>query len=211
MIEKVVVGLVPELETGMQKLIVEINHATSAVQAATAAARKAGGQVRRGGKSKKPVLGQAVGLLGRFSTHLDSQPPGTVDRLLYFPEDGTAGGVGKGAARVLLALVRISDKLNEEDCPVRDRDTWKQEFGALSAAMTPVVGHADDAKTSRTEATPELTAARQSWMQVYVAAKCGVECVLRLTGKMHLMKVVFHDLAVPAGTKITKAPTPPTT
>jgi len=33
--------------------------------------------------------------------------------------------------------------------------------------------------------------------------------VLRLSGKMHLMAVIFHDLAVPGTTKVTAPPPEP--
>jgi hypothetical protein len=54
--------------------------------------------------------------------------------------------------------------------------------------------------------TTELPADTIARMQVYTAAKSGVECVLRLDGSLHILPTVFHDLAVPGGTKITEAP-----
>ncbi|MSP63010.1 MAG: hypothetical protein EXR72_22275 [Myxococcales bacterium] len=64
----------------------------------------------------------------------------------------------------------------------------------------------DKARTDRRLMTPELAAARVSWLQTYAAVKCGVESVLRLSGRIDLMPEVFYDLAVPSSTKVTKAP-----
>ena len=43
-------------------------------------------------------------------------------------------------------------------------------------------------------------------MSTYLAARAGVECVLRLRGKLDLMPAIFYDLTVPAGAKVTTIP-----
>jgi hypothetical protein len=203
------VGQVPAFDGGMKKLATEIDHATVSVGQITKTARKASAEVRAGTKAKGPALAQAVALLGRFSKHLDSHPAGSVDRKLYFPEDGTAGGVGHGAARVLLALGRINVHLKDPSCELKSKADWSQEIEEATQLIAPAIQHSNNAKTERRAATPELEAARQAWLQVYTAAKCGVECVLRLSGNLHLMQSVFFDLTVPANTKVTQAPPVP--
>jgi hypothetical protein len=203
------VGLVPEFDDGMKKLATEIDHATDSVGQITKTARKASAKIRAGKKLKGPALKQAISLLGRFSKHLDTHPSGTVDRMVYFPEDGTAGGVGRSAPRVLLALGRIGAQLKEPSCDLKTKADWAAEIGEAVQRFAPAIQHANSAKTERRTATPELEAARQAWLQVYAAAKCGVECVLRLTGNMHLLPLVFFDLTVPGSTKVTSAPPVP--
>lgn len=43
---------------------------------------------------------RAISLFGRFSTHLDAHEKGSIDRKRFFPEDGTATGIGRSAPRV---------------------------------------------------------------------------------------------------------------
>ena len=203
-----VAGLVPEFKKGIEKLADEVEHATAEVKAALDASRRAGAEVRRQSQAKGPVLGEALQLLGRFSRHLDAQPRGSVDRRSFFPEDGTAAGVGRSAPRVLLALGRIQTQLKASGCELRDRDEWRKEVGELAQTLAPLVEHSHSARTERAAITPELEAQRQAWLQTYLAAKCGVECVLRLSGAMHLLSAVFHDLAVPGSAKITEPPPP---
>jgi hypothetical protein len=109
---------------------------------------------------------------------------------------------------VVLALGRIATELKKTDYKVCEVAAWTAELDDLVAALTLLVAHSDNAQTARTEATPELAAARQAWLGNYVADKHGVECVLRLAGKVHLMPTVFHDLAVPLTTQVTKPPAP---
>jgi hypothetical protein len=175
----------------------------------TDAARLATAAVRGGAQDKGPVLERGVRFLGRFSTHLDSEKKGVVDRKAFFPEDGTAGGVGRSAPRVLIALGRIEEQLATPECRASDKGAWHDEAAALRAELTPVVEHSQNARTERSTVTPELEAVRQAWLQTYVAAKNGVECVLRLSGKLHLMPVIFYDLAVPGPTKVTEPPPDP--
>lgn len=203
-------GLVGEFDAGLEKLAEELEHATRAIADSIEASRDASAAVRAVAKDKGPALKRAVGLLGRFSTHLDTHEKGSVDRKRFFPEDGTAGGVGKSAPRVVLGLGRIVTQLAKADCPVKAREDYLREFRAAAKGLAPQLEHSNNAKTERAAATPELDQARQAWLQVYAAAKCGVECVLRLTGNLHRMPTVFYDLTVPGNAKVTAAPEPPT-
>lgn len=208
-IRRKVVGLIPAFDDGLEHLAQGIEDATAEVKTAIGGARGKDADHRQGVQQKTPTLKQAIHLLGRFSKHLDGHPRGAVDRKVYFVADGTAGGVGRGAQKVLLAVTHITSELNLATCPVRDRVTWHQEFSAMATAFAPVVEHADDARTDRRELTPEVEAARKAWMNVYLAARSGVECVLRLSGKLSMLPAIFYDLAVPAGAKVTSAPAEP--
>jgi len=198
--------LIPAFTEGMNYLATQLETATATVKHALETGRKAESGIRKGSRAKKPVKKRAVSLLGRFGKHLDAHERGAVDRKDYFVYDGTATGVGTGADNVLQAVVHISTKLSEEGCPVRDLETWLGDFRNMAEELAPVVEQSDNAKSDRREATPETKAAYQAWLQIYNAAKSGVECVLRLSGKLHLMKVIFHDLAVPANAKVTELP-----
>jgi hypothetical protein len=208
MIRKRVVGVIPEFDAGMTKLADDIDHATQALAEIVSASRDASSDVRKGTKGKGPVLADAVHALGRFSKHLDTQAQG-IDRKAFFPEDGTASGVGKSADRVLIALGRVAVQLKKPTWDIRDKDHWIEQVTEAMNALAPLVEHSKNAKTERRSATPEVESARKAWMQVYTAAKSGVECVLRLDGSLHMLPTVFHDLAVSGGTKITEAPAEP--
>ncbi|MBI5479462.1 MAG: hypothetical protein HY906_11425, partial [Deltaproteobacteria bacterium] len=187
MIRRFAVGQIPAFDAGMYHVAGEIEHGTAEIKRRIEASRAAGAAIREGAGGKGPVLDRGIRYLGRFSTHLDSEPKGQSDRRTFFPEDGTAGGVGRSAARVLIAIGRIEEQLAKPECRATSKAEWLAEATALRAELTPVVEHSSNARTERTTATPELEAVRQAWLHTYVAAKCGVECVLRLAGKLHLM------------------------
>ncbi|MCU0689873.1 MAG: hypothetical protein MUF54_00590 [Polyangiaceae bacterium] len=117
--------------------------------------------------------------------------------------------MGKSADRVLIALGRVAARLKKPTSNVQDKAHWIEQVTEAMNALAPLVEHSKNTKTERRSATPELESARKAWMQVYTAAKSGVECVLRLDGSLHMLPTVFHDLAVPGGTKITEAPAEP--
>jgi hypothetical protein len=203
-----VVGILPEFDAGLEYLADEIEQATGAVFAAVTAAREADTEIRKHARGKTPAVEQARAVLRRFGSHLDTHPSGTVDRRMFFTADGTVGGVGRSVPRLLLSLGHIERTLGngKKKHNVKDAAAWAKEIGDSAANLAPVVEHADNAKTDRSHATPAVEQARQAWLQTYVAAKCGVECVLRLTGKLDLLPNVFFDLAVPAGAKVTEPP-----
>lgn len=200
------VGLLPAFDPVLMYFAGEIEAATGAVKDAVDSARTQDARVRRGVQQKRPLLEQATGLLGRFSKHLDGHAPGAVDRKVFFTADGTASGVGRGAASVLLAVTHITGKLQDEQSAVADRATWHGEFNAMMTSLGPVVEHAQDARTDRRDRTPEVEAARQGWMQVYLAARDCVTSLLRLTGRLDRLSTIFYDLAVPANTRLTSIP-----
>jgi hypothetical protein len=179
---------------------------TVEVKNAVDAARTHDAKLRKGVQQKTPLLEQANGLLGRFSRHLDGHAAGAIDRKVFFTADGTARSVGKSAAAVLLAVTHIAGKLQDPNCGVRDRETWHGEFENMMIILGPVVENAQDVRTDRRDRTPEVEAARQVWMQYYLAARECVACVFRLTGRLDRLSTIFHDLAVPANTRLTEIP-----
>jgi hypothetical protein len=201
-----VVGLIPEFDPALVYLANQLYIATAAVKSAVDDARTHDARLRRGVQQKRPLLKQAVGLLSRFSKHLDGHASGAVDRKVFFTADGTASGVGQGAASVLLAVTHVTSKLQDPESGVGDRGTWHADFNTMMTMLGPVVEHAQDARTDRRDSTPEVEAARQAWMQHYLAARDCVTCVLRLTGRLDRLSTIFHDLAVPANTRLTSIP-----
>lgn len=201
-----VVGLIPAYDKALEYVADELDAATLAVSAAVEAAREADAAVRGGTDVRRSALKNAVGLLGRFSKHLDSHAPGKVDRKTYFVTDGTAGGVGRSVPRVIAALQHISKKLKAKSSPVTNSAEWAKELAGAAAALAPVAEHSDDARTDRSQITPDVEAARQAWLTAYSASKLLVESVFRMVGKVDQMPKVFFDLALPANTKVTEPP-----
>ena len=198
-------GLITEYDTALEYVATELTDATKAVQTAVADARAADAKIRTGSHARGSVLKRATALLGRFSRHLDTHAPGIIDRKTFFVADGTAGGVGKSVPRVLHALQHIAKHLKVQGSPVKSAADWAKECADIAGELAPIAEHGDNARTDRTAATPEIETARQAWLQTYGAAKLTVEAVLRLSGKLHLMPMVFFDLAVPSNTKVTAA------
>jgi hypothetical protein len=201
-----VVGLVPVFDPALQHLAKEIENATAAVATAVSSARGTDAVLRKGVKGKSAALASAIGVLGRFSKHLDTHKADTLDRKAFFPADGTAKGAGTTPPRVLLALTHLSGEIKKKSHPLSDRARWLDEVTTALAELSPVVAHAESARTERRLLTPEVESARQAWLQVYKASRCAVECVLRLTGKLDMLSIVFHDLAVPTSARVIEAP-----
>jgi hypothetical protein len=199
-------GLIPEFDAALEYVAADIADATNAVQEAVADARTTDAEIRKGSQSRGSILKQGLSLLGRFSKHLDTHAPGAIDRKTFFVADGTAGGVGKSAPRVLRALQHIGKQLKAEGSPVRDAAAWAEDCKTIAAKLAPVAEHGDNARTDRSSVTVEIETSRQAWLQTYGAAKLLVEAVLRLSGKLHLMPAIFFDLAMPSNAKVTSAP-----
>lgn len=201
--------LVPSYDAALKHIVEELDSATAAVGKVLSATRVTDSLRREGIERREPLLSEALKLIGRFSKHLDGHKPGVIDRKRFLP-GGVIAGIGKSAPRVLLALSHMASELSRKDSPVTEAKVWQKEFAAAAATLAPAVAHAGDAAAARRDITPAVEEARSAWLQIYVAARCTVEAVLRLTGKLNLMTVIFYDLAVPAYAKVVAPPSPPT-
>ncbi len=201
-----VIGLVGAFDAALNHIADNLDVSTQAIETAVNASRKKTLESQKGAKDKAPMLAQATELLNRFSNHLDGHKAGAVNRKLFFTLDGTVRGIGRSASNILLAVNRITGELSDTSCPVNSRAEWHQEFSDMGVSLGSVVAFAGDARTDRRELTPEVRAARDAWLNLYQVAKCVVEGVLRLTGKMHMMPAIFYDLAVPSAAKVTEVP-----
>ncbi len=201
MIRERVVGLIPELDTGLLFFADQIDAATLGMKAALETTHSVDAGRRAGSTTRQSVLEQGRDLLMRFSRHLDAHPKGAIDRRVFFAQDGTASGVPRGASQVLLALSRIGEQFEREDSPVRDRTSWLAELSSTMNALASAIGHSADMRTDRRHATPVIEATRLAWLNTYYSARSVVESILRFTGKLDLLPTIFQDLTVPSGTK----------
>jgi hypothetical protein len=205
-IQAKLLGLVPEYDDALKFSASQLDAHTAAVSAAVSAAREKDASLRQGSHDKAPILEKARRLLGQFAKHLAAHDAGVVDRKVFFVKDGTVAGVGRAAPDVLLAITRITTKLDDPKCPVRDLAHWHARFDAAMKELAPVVAFADDARVDRQSLTPEVEASRQAWLSSYIATKALVESLLRHLGRLEQMPLFFYDLRVPAGTKVTEPP-----
>lgn len=203
-IRKRLVGQIPEFDSALTYLADQLDTSTATVKLAVDAARAKDAERREGSKAKTSLLTTARRLLGRFSKHLSAHEE--IDRKLFFTRDGTAGGVGYGAQDVLLTVTHIATRLADSKAGVRDRAHWHNQFEDVMKTLAPAVEFANDARADRQTITPEVEAARQAWLNGYVSSKCLVESVLRQLGRLEQMSVIFYDLRVHAGAKITEMP-----
>jgi hypothetical protein len=207
-IKAVALGLHPKFDPALTYLADEIMDATQAMDRALQSARRTDSSHRAGVKDKQPALAQARDVLRRLGRHLDAHKAGTIDKKRFFPS-GSLTENGTSAPRVLLLLGHLTTELAMKDCGVSDAKTWHKEISEAAGELSPVIAHADSARTIRRGQTAELEQARTAWLQVYLAARCAVESVLRITGKLHLLPAIFYDLAVPGDTKLTTPPPEP--
>ena len=200
-------GMLPPFDPAIDFVSDAIVEATKEVHLVVADAQGADARWRQGSRDKQPALDRALDILGRLSSHLDGHPRGAVDRKRFFPPDGRMHLLRKRTPhKVLVALEHVAAELRKRDCGVNDAAAWHKEVARAAEALGPTVHKTDQARAQRRRVTPEVRQARAEWLQAYGAAKCLVESVLRLAGRLDLMPQVFHDLAVPSTAKVTAPP-----
>lgn len=203
-IRKRLLGKIAEFDSALHYIADQIETSTTTVKFAVDNARAKDAERREGTKTKSSLLKDAKRLLGRFSNHLSGHDD--IDRKLFFTRDGTVGGISRGAQDVLLAVTHVANRLADSHAGIRDRVHWHKEFDDMMKALAPAVEFSNDAHADRRSITPEVEAARQAWLNSYISAKCLVEAVLRQLGQLEQLSVIFYDLRVSAGAKVTELP-----
>lgn len=188
------VAVPKELRPALLFFCDEVDHATTTLGALLAATRTLASELHAHTGEKGPALRTAKALLGKFSKHLDTQD-GPVDRKAFFTRDGTAGGVGESASRVLLAVTHIEAVLGGAGASVSEAAAWKKKFHAAAHALAPAIADSDNTKATRAHTTPEQEAARQAWLNEYQALKGQTETVLRHIGLLGELHAYFDDLS----------------
>lgn len=211
-VRTVVVGLVPSFDAVLDELAVRILAATDTVKTPLEGTHDTDSMLRHQLPTKAAALAEGRAFLSRFSSHLNGYPPGVVDRRRYFTKDGTVHGVGQSAHAVALALSDIQLQLAKDDCPIHDRGAWLTQVTAAHDALVTPLQQSEGTRTDRRLLTPEVQAARATWLRTYRAARSVVEGVLRLAEKSEALSLIFLDASQhhaarkpPAGTP---APTP---
>lgn len=203
-IRKRLIGQIPEFDSALTYIANQIDSSTTTIKSTIDAARAKDAEKREGAKTKTPLLKDARRLLGRFSKHLSAHDD--IDRKLFFTRDGTATSIGNGAQDVLLAITHIAIKLADPKAGVRDRTHWHNQFDDTMKTLAPAVAFSNDARADRQSLTPEVEAARQAWLNSYASAKNLVESLLRQLGRLEQLPIVFYDLRVHSGAKVTAPP-----
>ena len=175
-----------------------LEEATQAVAEALDTARSTDARMRKDVRRKRPALAAGRRLLARFSQHLSSHEAGTIDRRRFFIVDGRARSVGRSAAKVMQALEHVASELGKEGTRVRDAALWQSEITQVAATLQPPLEGTEDARADRKLQTGILAERRAAWLEVYLAAQSLVESVLRLSGQLGLLGLIFMDKAVPA-------------
>ena len=83
---------------------------------------------------------------------------------------------------------------------------YHDELAAAAQGLSSNLDHAADTSRELGALTPELQLACKAWDQAYGAAKSLLRGLLAMRGELGLLRYFFHDLAVPANTRLSADP-----
>jgi hypothetical protein len=86
-------------------------------------------------------------------------------------------------------------EIEKHKSAIRDHKHWLDELRPLHAQLETVEKNERASKLTAAELGPELRAAREAWLAVYIANKALITGVLRHAGQLSLMPLIFDDLA----------------
>jgi hypothetical protein len=199
-------GLVTPCDGALEFIATEIDHATDNMQAVIGASEDAGLDASKTVAVKSPLLEHARETISQFSSHLNSQGKGEIQRKAFFKPDGKLSSMSRSAPATVFAIAQIVAELKKPGCPVNDAAAWQKKFEDHLLVLGPAVDHSHDAKGEHTKSSVEVEASRQAWLMVYKSGKLIVDGVLRLAGKRALLKEIFYDMAVAGNTQLTHDP-----
>jgi hypothetical protein len=131
----------------------------------------------------------------RFGKYLESVKGEPLPLKLFFRNDPPSVAARRRLSKLVPLLEHMVTTLKKHADKLRDARAWIEELTQVHAKAESYERFKREGKVQRLDSTPEVTQAREAWLEVYCAAKELVSGVLRFAGKTNLMPLCFDDLA----------------
>jgi len=141
------------------------------------------------------VLDEARDTIVRFGAHLDSLKGRPVDPKVFFRGDAPSVIARRRLMKLTAAFGHVIDEFDKYKAKIRDADHWRSEIVAVHAKLAQLEKQQRASRVEKVELGPELTTAREAWLDVYNANKQLVRGMLAHLGKPELLPLIFDDLA----------------
>lgn len=141
------------------------------------------------------VLEEARDTIVRFGAHLDSLKGRPVDPKVFFRNDPPSVIARRRLTKLTAAFGHILDEFGKYKAKIRDADHWFSEIAEVHLKLGLLEKQQRAARVEKVEVGPEVSAAREAWLDVYGANKHLVRGMLAHLGKPELLPLIFDDLA----------------
>ncbi|MRG93513.1 hypothetical protein [Polyangium spumosum] len=141
------------------------------------------------------VLEDARDTIVRFGAHLDSLKGRPVDPKVFFRNDPPSVIARRRLTKLTAAFGHILDEFGKHKAKIRDADHWYAEIAEVHLKLGHLEKQQRAARVEKVEVGPEVSAAREAWLDVYTANKHLVRGMLAHLGKPELLPLIFDDLA----------------
>ncbi len=141
------------------------------------------------------VVEEARDSIVRLGKYLESIKGHPLDPALVF-RGGTPSMIAKRRlVKLTASLKHIIETLQQHKADVRDAKLWIDELKAIDSRLETIEQGQRSNRVESAMLRPELVAARERWLATYVANKSLITGLLRHAGKLHLLPLIFDDLA----------------
>lgn len=187
-----VIGLDPELDPMVQISATRLASETAAMEATLA---KSGALDMVTYQAKSDVVASSRALLRRLVRYAESRPNGEaiVGDLLQGENLSTV--LRRRPVKLAAALDHAISAVEKHKASLPEHAIWSADLHAARAALGSLNEGVRRARIDRHQMTPEIAAARASWLRRYAATKSIIEGVLRPLDRLSMMPEIFDDLA----------------
>ncbi|MBI2376797.1 MAG: hypothetical protein HYV07_22555 [Deltaproteobacteria bacterium] len=140
-------------------------------------------------------VARARDLLRRATSYVESRPNGAEISAELRGGANLTTIMRRRPVKLAGALAVASEAISKHQASLAEHATWKQELDSALQALEELNTSVRASRSNRRSMTPEVTAARESWLVTYTAAKRFAESLLGPAKKLFLMSEIFDDLA----------------
>ncbi len=193
--QALLIGLDPELDTCVKIFASRLAADTDAMEAALAKSGPLDSVTYKPVPGKPDVTGEARDVMRRVVRYAESRPDGAVLASKILQGESLTTVLRRRPVRLAAALAYAAEMVTKLRAQLSEHEAWRKDLTAVREALDRVNESVHKARADRRQVTPEIAAARASWLRRYESTKLVVAGLLYQFDKSNLMQEIFDDLA----------------
>ncbi len=194
-ISALVIGLDPQLDGFVQVVSARLATDTDAMESVLTRVGELSAITYKAAPGAVDVPTQARDVFRRFLRYVDSRANGDALMLKLIGSEKPGTVLRRRPVKLAAAIQRALSALPSIESELQEYATWVKELSSIHGALADLNEGVRKARADRRQMTPEVAAARTTWLARYAATKSLIEGILRPLDKLALMPEIFDDLA----------------
>jgi hypothetical protein len=190
-----VIGLDPDLDPFVSLIASRLGAETEAMASALAKAGALENATYKAAPGKTDAVADGRAILRRFALYVESRPDGDALAEKVLQGESLTTVLRRRPVKLAAALDHALSVLAQHKADLPEHESWAKALTASRDALASLNENVRKSRADRAQMTPEVAAARASWLRRYAGTKSIINGILKPLEKTSLLPSIFDDLA----------------